>query len=218
MGLQIPRRSVSGQIANPPEQVMVGDGCWKGSPFHPPSPITLWYNCVGYHAMRTSFKPSYLIYAALIVLILAFLLIPGPRQQPVKAGFAPAAAAPKPDVPPYLAARYESIARGLDMARVKTDIDALASYSSRVAGYPGSGAAADYVESRFKALGLRGVGSERFNVTIPVDEGSRLVTSGREFRLHALWPNLVRTSELPPEGLAGPVDRCAPRQAPRLRR
>ena len=70
-----------------------------------------------------------------------------------------------------------------------------------MAGYAGSDEAADYVEKRFREIGLAGVRTEEFKVTVPVDEGSRIVVSGREFPIHALWPNLVRTSQLPPAGL-----------------
>ncbi|MCX8053494.1 MAG: M28 family peptidase, partial [Armatimonadetes bacterium] len=49
--------------------------------------------------------------------------------------------------------------------------------------------------------GLDKVTSEPFRVTVPVDEGSRIVVDGQSFPIYALWPNLVRTSHLPPQGL-----------------
>ena len=153
--------------------------------------------------MRINFKPSYLIHAAAVAFILAFLFWPGARQESVKVAVAPKAmVVPRPVVSSSLAHRYQSIVRGLDISRVRADVGSLSSYKSRVAGYPGSDAAADYVQNRFKAIGLDGVKAENFDVTVPVDEGSKIVAGGRTFNLHALWPNSVRTSQLPPEGLS----------------
>ena len=45
--------------------------------------------------------------------------------------------------------------------------------------------------------------TETYGVTSPVDEGSQLtiVSSGEVFPLSGLWPNLVKTSTLPPDGV-----------------
>ncbi len=106
-----------------------------------------------------------------------------------------------PDVPPLLAERYKSIAQSINISRVKADIVELSSYPSRLAGYPGSEQAASYVEAQFRKIGLQDIESENFRVTVPVDEGSRIVVAGQEIPIQALWPNLVRTSHIPPEGL-----------------
>lgn len=112
-----------------------------------------------------------------------------------------APADPRPDVPAMLAERYKTIAKSVDTARVKTTVYDLSSYPSRMVGYPGCEEAAKYVEQQFKAVGLKGVRSESFKVTVPVDEGSKLVLNGQEIPIYSLWPNLVRTSQLPPQGL-----------------
>ena len=46
---------------------------------------------------------------------------------------------------------------------------------------------------------------DRFPVAIPVDEGSSLTVeaTGERFTLHALWPNAVRTSQVPRDGVLG---------------
>ncbi len=106
-----------------------------------------------------------------------------------------------PDVPPLLAERYKSIAQSINISRVKADIVELSSYPSRLAGYPGSEQAASYVETQFRKIGLQDIESENFRVTVPVDEGSKIVVAGQEIPIQALWPNLVRTSHIPPEGL-----------------
>lgn len=83
------------------------------------------------------------------------------------------------------------------------DLKYLGSLESRLAGSPGSRAASDYIEARFRALGMQDISREKVNVTVPVDEGSYLQQGGRRITIHPLWPNLVRTSMVPPEGLSG---------------
>lgn len=82
-------------------------------------------------------------------------------------------------------------------------IEALASFESRVPGYPGHDKATAYLREEFQRLGYTGIEEEIFEVTVPVDEGSWLEVpeTGERFPLHALWPNLVRTSQLPPDGI-----------------
>ncbi len=87
----------------------------------------------------------------------------------------------------------------------------LSSYPSRMVGYPGCDKAADYVEGQFKSIGLKPMKdtssnkpahySEEFKVTVPIDKGSKLVVGDQEFPIYGLWPNLVRTSNLPPNGM-----------------
>ena len=76
--------------------------------------------------------------------------------------------------------------------------------ASRVTGYPGAQNAARYLEQEFRSLGLQ-VSSEAFPVSVPVDGGGRLRITGTDtiLPIHALWPNHVRTSSLPEQGLNG---------------
>ncbi len=77
------------------------------------------------------------------------------------------------------------------------------SHGSRVPGYSGHDDAARFILQEFERLGLEGVKTEAFDVTSPVDKGGRLTLtkSGASFSLHSIWPNLVKTSTLPPGGV-----------------
>ena len=79
----------------------------------------------------------------------------------------------------------------------------LAEVGSRVTGYPGAQAAADYVEKQLEEYGVEEIYRRPFRVPVPLDRGAGLVLldSGRELELHHMWPNLVRTSSLPRAGI-----------------
>ncbi len=89
--------------------------------------------------------------------------------------------------------------------RVHDDLTFLSSLGSRVVGYPGHVAAADFIEQRFGDLGLSDVRRDTFEIAVPIDRGGqlRIIESDTRIPLLSLWPNLVRTATLPPEGLAG---------------
>ena len=82
---------------------------------------------------------------------------------------------------------------------VRETVAYLSSLGSRVSGYPGAAAAADYVEQRLREIGLPELTRESFEVTVPIDQGGELLLteSGERYALYGLWPNLVRTSTLP---------------------
>lgn len=86
----------------------------------------------------------------------------------------------------------------------RATVEHLSALGSQVAGYPGSDRAADYVEGRFRALGLE-IHWDTFSVVVPLDRGGRLAWDGESVALYALWPNAARTVTLPPEGLRGPA-------------
>lgn len=108
-------------------------------------------------------------------------------------------------------ARYRQLAREVSEARLAETVRWMAAQGSRVAGYAGADRAADYIEQQFRAIGLEQVRRESFDVSVPVDEGAFLSypigQDGRvkQVRLYPLWPNLVRTSHLPPQGVSGPL-------------
>jgi ABC-type antimicrobial peptide transport system permease subunit len=111
-----------------------------------------------------------------------------------------------------LQARYRQLASEIAEARLTETVRWMAAQGSRVAGYPGAERAADYIEQQFRALGLQEVRREPFEVSVPIDEGAflqPLMQQGgqptRPIRLYPLWPNLVRTSQLPPNGITGPL-------------
>ena len=79
--------------------------------------------------------------------------------------------------------------------RLRSTVARLSSVGSRVTGYPGAKASADFLESEFRRLEMQDVHLEAFSVTVPVDKGAslRLLKSGEEIPLRCVWPNLVRT-------------------------
>lgn len=103
-----------------------------------------------------------------------------------------------------LAQKYREHAATVDAAAMARTIKYLSTNGSRVVGYPGERKAADYVKSEFVSLfGADRVQEETFEATIPMDRGASLEAAGRKYTIHSVWPNLVRTSQLPPEGLTG---------------
>ena len=102
---------------------------------------------------------------------------------------------------------YRQISGQVDEQRIYQSIATLSSYGSRVAGYPGNALAESSVSSSLESiLGQSAVHTEPFQVTVPVESGQTSVTvDGKAYPIHALWPNLVRTSTLPTGGVTGPV-------------
>ncbi len=76
-------------------------------------------------------------------------------------------------------------------------------HGSRIPGYPGHNAAADYIRQAFERAGLQDVRAEPFDVTAPIDKGGKLtlLRDKTTFPIHAIWPNLVKTSTLPRGGV-----------------
>lgn len=87
--------------------------------------------------------------------------------------------------------------------RVRFLMDRFTEHGSRVVGYPGHEAASRFIAKEFERLGLEDVAVESFDVTSPVDKGGLLtiIESGNSFPIQAIWPNLVKTSTLPREGV-----------------
>jgi hypothetical protein len=103
-----------------------------------------------------------------------------------------------------LAARYREYAASVDATAMATTVRELSTHGSRVVGYPGERFAAEYVEKEFKAL-FGEVKTETFSATVPMDRGATLTAGGKAYKVHGIWPNLVRPSQTPPEGLSGPL-------------
>ena len=57
---------------------------------------------------------------------------------------------------------------------LRTHVEALTAFPSRVTGYPGAEAAAQYIEYQFRQIGLQDVTSERFELPVPIDKGAHL--------------------------------------------
>ena len=99
---------------------------------------------------------------------------------------------------------YRALASTLRIENISGTVQLLSSHGSRVVGYPGERFAADYVAKMFDGLfGSQNVRTIPFKATVPVDEGASIAVGQSKFTLYSLWPNLVRTSQLPPSGLTG---------------
>jgi ABC-type antimicrobial peptide transport system permease subunit len=115
-------------------------------------------------------------------------------------------------VDPKLQDAYRQLFQAVNPQNLSETINTLAGFGdgntpSRVAGYPGDQKAAEYIEARFKELGLQNVHTETFPVAVPVSKGARITLHAApdqpevSAELHPLWPNLVRTSQMPAGGL-----------------
>ena len=104
-------------------------------------------------------------------------------------------------------ARAASVRASVTEAEVADRLNHLASNGSRVVGYPGHEAAAQYILEEFRRIGLERVTTESYDVTSPIDKGAslRVLGGSRAVPIYAVWPNLVRTSTLPGEGLRAPL-------------
>lgn len=100
---------------------------------------------------------------------------------------------------------YRQFYEGVDETRLRQTVTDLVSFGSRVVGYPGERLASEYVRQKFLELGLDAVREQTFEIAAPIDKGAILEIPplGKRYRLYPLWPNLVRTSQTPPEGLKG---------------
>lgn len=100
-----------------------------------------------------------------------------------------------------------------DELRLKDTITALSTNGSRLAGYDGDLFAAGLVQRELIAAGVDPVMREPYEVVVPMDHGASLQilrdeTAGTRrdeprIKLKSLWPNLVRTNTLGPQGLKG---------------
>lgn len=78
-------------------------------------------------------------------------------------------------------------------------------YPTRMVGSPENAECAAFIEQEFRAMGLEDITVEEFESVVPLDKGGTLTVLGSDasYRLYCLWPNLVRTSTLPKEGIRG---------------
>ena len=101
--------------------------------------------------------------------------------------------------------KYKELASEVKSSNLSKTINQLSSQGSRLAGYPGCEKAGKYVLEQFKSIGLDDVKSEPFFATVPVDNGASIQVNGKQCKLYPMWPNFVRTSQLPKEGISGPL-------------
>lgn len=101
---------------------------------------------------------------------------------------------------PYPAAQAAQFASQLDLGAVRSSVERLSRFDSRVTGYGGNRLAGDWIASQLREAGAT-VETQRFLVPVPIIERAFLSSAFMESktRLHSLfavWPNLVRTSML----------------------
>ncbi|MHB1456713.1 MAG: M28 family peptidase, partial [Armatimonadota bacterium] len=101
--------------------------------------------------------------------------------------------------------KYKELASEVNSSNLSKTINVLASQGSRLAGYPGCEKAGKYVLEQFKSIGLENINAEPFDATVPVDKGASIQVKDKEYKLYPMWPNFVRTSQLPKEGVSGPL-------------
>jgi len=83
----------------------------------------------------------------------------------------------------------------------------LSRLGSRVTGYPGCNAAADYITDKFSSYGLQVVPQE-YSVVVPLDNGSSVTVTQpvvKTLTAYAVWPNYVQASPTPSGGVEGPL-------------
>ncbi|MFC1735423.1 FtsX-like permease family protein [Candidatus Hydrogenedentota bacterium] len=84
---------------------------------------------------------------------------------------------------------------------LRKEVETFASFGSRAVGYEGLEQAAQYVEKRFGEIGLGNIRIQEFLVPGPVEKSGLIRVGGRDYPMHCLWPNRVRTSTIPPPGI-----------------
>ena len=150
------------------------------------------------------------IYAIIFFVALFFLFVfpwEGSNLAKKKLEFDPNVVSVRP-TPKWLANRYENLIKSINKNDLKDSVEKFStSASSRIVGYEGSYISADYIKREFEKAGIKNpktgnVDAHSFEVTVPIERESKLVINGQEIKIYALWPNLVRTSQLPKEGLA----------------
>jgi len=141
-------------------------------------------------------KKNYFLLLLVLVFFHSNLVVAGGYSFPANPAIA--------DLNPYQPLNF------LDIDRVKSYMQILTSYGTRVTGYKGCDKAASFIFKTLKDFGLNPY-YEFFNVTIPVDYGASLKIYSengvllRNFTVYPLRPNLVETCTTPPNGTVGKI-------------
>jgi hypothetical protein len=70
-------------------------------------------------------------------------------------------------------------------------------------GTEGHKQSADFKESKFRAAGLKKIKRDEFATVVPVEKNAYITAGNTKIDIHCLWPNLARTSTVPPQGISG---------------
>ena len=103
------------------------------------------------------------------------------------------------------ASRSSAQAESTLVDRLDNSIYELSSHASRLTGYPGAEAAADWIEGQLLGMGIGEIHRHEFPLLMPIDDGFTLELDGQSLPIHGVWPNLIRTSTLPEDGIGGPL-------------
>ncbi len=87
-------------------------------------------------------------------------------------------------------------------------ISYFSSLPERISGSESCLKAANYIETSFRSCGIKKIAKEKFNVVIPVQEFASLTAGNENIPLEAVWPNSIRTSTTPLEGIVGNLIYC----------
>ncbi|MFH1823787.1 MAG: FtsX-like permease family protein [Candidatus Firestonebacteria bacterium] len=100
---------------------------------------------------------------------------------------------------------YKEVYDSIDSASLKNNILKLSSFKTRVTGYSGCDKAGDWIVDEFKKIGLKNIKTFEYDVVVPIDEGAKLkvIKTNKTYEMFSLWPNLIRTSTLPSDGITG---------------
>ncbi|MFW5868527.1 MAG: M28 family peptidase, partial [Armatimonadota bacterium] len=106
--------------------------------------------------------------------------------------------------PGWAAVDARNLADEVSAERLQSHIEGMAALGSRVSGYPGNEQAADMILDTFEELGLE-THVQDFKLPSPLEKSASLEVDDETYDIHGLWPNLVRSSAVPAEGITGPV-------------
>ena len=153
-------------------------------------------NILGWIARRCIIRP-----AIVLMVLPAMVLIGALYEVPYR---------PKVELSEQSEDTYRQMAEEITDASVAEHLRELCSTPSRMTGTEGYERAVEYIRSRFEAAGLRSVTVIRLPVAVPGTQLAGVLevpdASGEAQRavdIFPMWPNLVRTCTLPPDGLAG---------------
>jgi len=110
---------------------------------------------------------------------------------------------------------WGKLSNAVKQSELERHVNALSMYQPRLGGYPGAAEAAGYIADELEHLGFQDIRKrnpdpelpdlpyrEAFWVTVPWVDGRSTIEmlGGDTYEIYPLWPNLVRTSQLPEEG------------------
>jgi len=98
------------------------------------------------------------------------------------------------------------VGNSVNISRIEDHIAKLSLLQTRLTGYPGCVAAANYIEERLREIELK-VERHSYSLLVPEDRGTSvtILPQGITYEAYALWPNDIQASPTPPEGTEGRI-------------